>query len=333
MKYYLIILMLFFCTAGKAADLYVAKTGNDSNDGSSWQEAKLTIGAMVTASSNSDTIYIGTGDYDETVDLDTANKSITLDGVDKTASIARTGGSEKGIALEDDTTIKNLTISTTSKTANSIGIWGDTKNNLVIENCNIFGAYDGVRLDDCSEISIKNCSIASNWDGFNLTQSTLATIDNCQISTDGTYSATQSGSGTTIYGNTTGTDTVTFTNCSFETSKTATVECWISGIYIQGNVKISISNCSLKATLNSTIGTTACGIKTNDADIIAIVSNCNITTAVTDAGTAYDLYNSAGTIYTDNSSYDRTKTSGKIIEASRTRRRYDLPYSLGRNRY
>lgn len=303
---------------------YVAKTGNDSNDGSSEAEAKLTISAMVTASSDGDAIYIGAGDYDETVDLDTANKSITLDGVDKTACIVRTGSGEKGIVIEDNTIIKNLTVSTTSKTTGSMGVYGDTKTNLVIADCDIFGAYDGVRLDDCSEIRIRNCDISSNWDGLNLTRSTLANINNCQFSTDGAYSVPQYGSGVVIAGGSGNTVNVIFANCSSETSKSGTWAYYISGFYVQGNALLFLNNCSSEGTLNSTIGTTVSGVKTNGANSVAAVNNCIINTSVVDAGAAYDLNNTAGTIYVVDSSYDRNSTSGEILEGLRGRCRNDF---------
>jgi len=49
------------------ATIYVNKTGNDSNDGSTPALAKLTIGAALTAASNDDTIDIGAGTYSEEI--------------------------------------------------------------------------------------------------------------------------------------------------------------------------------------------------------------------------------------------------------------------------
>ena len=63
------------------ATLYVRKEGNDSNDGSSVALAKLTILSAETDSSNSDTIDIGEGGFEEVIT--TLNKSITYQGAGK----------------------------------------------------------------------------------------------------------------------------------------------------------------------------------------------------------------------------------------------------------
>jgi len=49
--------------------LFVAKNGNDANDGKRIDEAKLTIQAAVTAASSGNTVYVFDGDYDETIIL------------------------------------------------------------------------------------------------------------------------------------------------------------------------------------------------------------------------------------------------------------------------
>lgn len=323
MKKLIILFVLLFTLQVNATDWYVAKTGNDSNDGSSWQEAKLTISAMVTASSNGDTIYIGTGTYDEEVDLDTANKSITLDGVDKTASIARTGSGEKGIVIEDNTTIKNLTASSTSKTVGAMGISGNGKTNLVVEDCNIFGAYDGVRLDNCDGVSIKNSNISANYDGFNYSNSQNVVVEGCSFSTDGSYST--SITPRALMGNK---GTIKAYNCSLTTTNDNSSEISV-GFEHQGNTQTILNNCTITVSTGaSNTGDVYGGYCLNaNKQAIAIINSCTIQTSTTGSGTIYDLYNYSsivGLIYIVDSSYNRSKVHGKIFEGSRQRRRYDL---------
>jgi len=315
-KKLIILFILLLTLQVNATDWYVAKTGNDANDGSSWQEAKLTISAMVTASSNGDTIYIGTGTYDEEVDLDTANKSITLDGVDKTASIARTGDGEKGITLEDDTTIRNLTVSTTSKNGGTYGIYGTGKDSIAIENCDIFGGTDGILLANCNQIFISNSSISSNYDGINYQTSTEIHIADSSISTDGTFGVSAANSAII------GTSTGTCTNCSITSTRDDVSSTPNYGIR-HGGVLV-FTNCLITVSAGSNNTGDVKGIYSSAAAARTVADNCTITTSTSGSGTAYDLYNSAGTIYIVDSSYDRNKVYGKIFEGSRQRRRYDL---------
>ena len=60
------------CTATLCASAtirYVSPTGNDDNNGTSWETAKATIGAAVSASSKGDEVYVAAGTYSETVSL------------------------------------------------------------------------------------------------------------------------------------------------------------------------------------------------------------------------------------------------------------------------
>lgn len=55
--------------------MYVSKTGDNSNDGSSWGAAKLTIGAALAALPSAGTIVVGNGVYQETL-VPSGNKTI-----------------------------------------------------------------------------------------------------------------------------------------------------------------------------------------------------------------------------------------------------------------
>lgn len=62
------------------ATKYVAKDGNDSNGGTSYADAKLTIAGAISAASSGDTISIGPGVYNEAVTPGAKNLTFQADG-------------------------------------------------------------------------------------------------------------------------------------------------------------------------------------------------------------------------------------------------------------
>ena len=67
-----ILFLLTACTVALCASAtirYVTPTGNDDNDGASWETAKLTITAAVNASTKDDEVYVAAGTYKETVSV------------------------------------------------------------------------------------------------------------------------------------------------------------------------------------------------------------------------------------------------------------------------
>ena len=67
-----ILLLMALCTATLCASAtirYVSPSGDNSNDGKSWETAKATIGDAVSASSSGDEVYVAAGTYKETVSV------------------------------------------------------------------------------------------------------------------------------------------------------------------------------------------------------------------------------------------------------------------------
>ena len=67
-----ILLLLTLCTAtlwASATVRYVSPSGDNNNDGTSWENAKATISAAVSSSSSGDEVYVAAGTYNETVSL------------------------------------------------------------------------------------------------------------------------------------------------------------------------------------------------------------------------------------------------------------------------
>jgi len=90
---------------------YVSKTGNDSNDGSTPVLAKLTIGAGITAASNTDTVNIGAGTYSEEVSLGSLTDVIIEGATGQPEDVIITStGSSATVEMYTDCTIKDLTV-------------------------------------------------------------------------------------------------------------------------------------------------------------------------------------------------------------------------------
>jgi len=171
---------------------HVAKSGNNSNSGHAGQypvnlanDAKLTIGAAVTAAANGDTIIIWPGVYVETVNLDAADKGLSLIGTHRDlCKIAP--AADDAIIIEDNTQLHNLSFIT--EVANKRGIEGISKNNIIINNCYAYGPYDGIYLVTCSNIRLTNSYFKGTYDGANIGNKGLF-IDGCIFETDGAFTS------------------------------------------------------------------------------------------------------------------------------------------------
>ena len=62
------------------------------------------------------------------------------------------------------------------------GLWLETDEGVIIENCTITNCYDGIRCEDSSDITITNCEISQNYDGIFCRDSSDITITDCEIS-------------------------------------------------------------------------------------------------------------------------------------------------------
>jgi hypothetical protein len=293
-----------------AHEWYVSKSGNDSSDGHNPQNAKLTIMAAVNAANNGDTVYIYPGDYDETVDL-TGKNYITLDGFNKGALITRTGSGQKGIIGENGSKIRNLRVSTTSKTANTIGFYASEKSYIKIENCEILGAFDGIYLDTCSNIDILNNHIESYYDGMNAILATNLNVNDNTFVTNGSYATNIHAHGVTFSNSY---NEVIFVSNRVYSNRNDSSSYSVHGVY-NSSARLKISDNSIKVSAGSNNTGNVYGIYTNT---IVNANNNYVFTTTSGSGTCYDLYNSTSDFWVDNSFYDPAKTYGTIINYSRT---------------
>jgi hypothetical protein len=168
-------------TAAQAAEktLYVSTDGNDGNDGSSWSQAFLTLAAAVSASSDGDTIKIGSG----TFALSSALKwNTTLKIVGRGRQLTRITGNatnylKPGAYSELHDLWCDQIAFKTSDTA-----WAHLK----LYNVYCYGIADALfpsSLSTTCQLSAYNCEFSSNGDAIYLTATTglTAQLYNCVV--------------------------------------------------------------------------------------------------------------------------------------------------------
>ena len=138
------------------ATLYVRKTGNDSNDGSTPALAKLTIGAALTAAANDDTIDIGVGTYSEEVTCGSLTGVIIQGATGRPEDVVITSTTDGAstVKMNTDCILKDLTVKYIS--AGSPGGYTDT---------HAITSHSGASV----VYHLDNCFVYSNRNGINRT--------------------------------------------------------------------------------------------------------------------------------------------------------------------
>ena len=166
---------------------HVAKAGNDNNGGHAQQypvnlgnDAKLTIGAAITAASAGDTIIIWPGTYVEQVSV---SKTLNLIGVNRAECIIQPSSGSAVLITADGTRVENLTCKT-AESGQTCGISFDA-DDVVIDNCVCFGNNDGIYYLGGKRLLVKNTYAYSDYDGIQLGGIDGALIDSCIFETTG----------------------------------------------------------------------------------------------------------------------------------------------------
>jgi hypothetical protein len=142
---------------------YVAKDGNDANDGSTWALAKLTIQAGVNLIASGDTLYIGAGVYNETITRTMNSTTATIQGVGLvivdgggTISTNMNCGPLSGTLnlTINDIVFQNHTSGACYPTANT-NVW-------TFNRCRFVGNGYGILLQRYPNITVANCIFANN---------------------------------------------------------------------------------------------------------------------------------------------------------------------------
>ncbi len=170
--------------------IHVSKSGNDANGGVAQQypvafaaDAKLTIGSAVTACPDGGTIIVWPGDYDETVDIATATKQITLIGTHwrKCRIVPTTGECILGY---HGLILKNISCEVQDDASKAVDC--EDMDNLSFINCYIHTrGIDAIYAISGGRMVIDNCFVFSSYDAVYGGLETI--VRNSTIITDGDY--------------------------------------------------------------------------------------------------------------------------------------------------
>lgn len=294
--------------------LHVAKAGNNANSGKAAQypvslanDAKLTIGSAVTAAASGDTIIIWPGDYAENVDA--TSKSLTIIGAHRNKSriIPATG---KGLSVADNSVVRNLSIEAVEISSEGVGLYAREKINIRVEECDIYGGFDGFNAYLAEHVYFGNCRIRGKYDGGTFLYCKSAIFEKCFLEGLGTYGAGYNSRAVT------GSGSAIFDGCIFRANRSdATTEKECGCLRLNYECFVALNNCSMFAKGTNMAGPSAkvYGVTTVHADSKVIVTNSLIHSAG-DAANIYDLYNQGGKIIVGDTHY--TTSSGIIAHSS-----------------
>jgi parallel beta-helix repeat protein len=287
---------------------HVAKTGNDANSGHAGQypvnlanDAKLTIGAAVSAASPGDTIVIWPGDYAETVNA--SSKSLNIIGIHKgTTRIVPTSGMY-ALQVGNNSYVKNLDA---INSAGNIGISLTAKSNITIENCYAYGTTDGLYFSAANKIRLIDCYFSSPWDGANMGASQNCFVERCMFETTG---ESNNDHALQLPGN------GVYRDCIFYAVTSATGGSRFGAVEMGSGytIKAVFENCyfNVSAPAGRTGG--VFGIKVDDANALAILNGCVLKVLGPGAsGGPIDLHQSNGSIIVNGCGY--STQSGTIIQ-------------------
>lgn len=160
-----ILLILVATQPAWSATIYLSNSGNDSNDGSTWDLAKQTLAAALAAAGSGDVIMVTNGTYISThFAIDWVKSGETLRSVNGPAYtfIDRYDTSMPVIRVEgtiDGFTVRNGSTSSSYK-GGGIMLIGGVAVNCVVSNCTAGGDGGGIYIDSGGVVS--NCIIVGN---------------------------------------------------------------------------------------------------------------------------------------------------------------------------
>lgn len=295
----------------------VAKTGNDENEGilsgiiplPLELDAKLTIGAAVTAAASGDVILVWPGEYAEAVSF--GSKALTLIGMGSKTKIVPASGD--GVTLADYSVLQNLIIEALGSDAKAIV--GTSKTNIRITDCDLYGNYAGLYAGGADSLILENCRIRGQKDASYLSGADRVFASDSSFSATGTY-----GTGAACYG-INGPGGGTFNRCRFNAARSDTSAQAIAAALLGAGEMAIFKDCLFYASAGSGHTGAAGGIQVNGSGAIAVLENCLAKAASANASPGpYDLYQSTGEIVAINTrfstSYGRIDTGGARLDAA-----------------
>lgn len=171
---------------------YVATSGNDSNDGSSWSKAKKTVGGALSGAVSGDEVWVAQGIYVENLPI--------------TAGAALFGGFSGTETARDQRNWKaNVTVLDGGNNGNYVlmtyvagpavdgftirngvyGVWANSGGAITVDHCRLLSNIFGVKMGGSSggpcAITLRNCTVSGSTWGIRADAGT-PTIVNCTFS-------------------------------------------------------------------------------------------------------------------------------------------------------
>lgn len=290
---------------------HVAKAGSDSNGGHAQQypvslasDAKLTISAAVSAAASGDTIVIWPGDYAENVNA--AGKALTFIGAHRNKSRIIPASGD-GLTLVNDCVARNLAVEALA--TNAKGLVCFQKENIVIEDCDIYGGYDGLYANSAKHLFLRNSRIRGKYDGGNTGSAEGLVAENCIFAGLGTYGTTTDCRA--LYGVGKG----IFLNCIFFAERNDISSNSVFAVYLSSNARAAFSNCTFEVTAGSNHTGMVGGVYVYSSGSAACLKNCSVHSVSSGSPSAgpFDLWQTAGgRILVSGSSYETAQ--GTIIQ-------------------
>ena len=321
---------------------HVSKAGNDNNSGHAAQypvnlanDSKLTISAAVTAASSGDIIIIHPGTYDESIDLDTAVKSLEIIGTNRENCIISPTSGTKAVILTTGCSLKNLTV-ISNTINNNYAVYFNNKSNILIDNCHIKGSpvitggsSVGIEIygTTCIDIIINNSFVESASIALQARQVTgLRAINCCFYSSPGIDTDT-SRAVALEPSISTNSNLSVFDNCTMYVDR-SNASTGFFAIAVDAGVNSIFNNCSIYCKTTGSCPEKAIGVQAGYIQTkytYPVLNNCSIFTSSV-LNSAYDLYtdNANCRIVLCNCNFDKTKVSG-----SGTVKEYLRPATFG----
>jgi len=287
---------------------YVSKDGDDANDGLSWNTAKLKIGAAITvadAAGNGAFIWIGEGEYDETV---TMIDGLKMQGCGDAAIVtsADLGGAVE-VGSTKNATLRDLRIENTSASGKGLGAL--VSGGLLCERLHVTGPLDGIFVAGTGTV-FRDCQFFSPYDACAVQGDLIA--ENCRFHTTGTGGTINPPAAVQLNLNSTS-HLVILRNCQLIAERTAEKTVVACAARARGKGRLLLDHCQLFA--ENTHASSSGGISTVQTlgTAVVMLDGCEVQSTSAGSGDVYDLdQQDTSAINVSGTKYDRTKTNGTI---------------------
>lgn len=286
---------------------HVAKTGNDSNSGHSFEDAFLTTAQAVSSAADGDEIKIWPGDYGIAA---LPAKKLNLVGTNRATSVIAVA-SGNAIVMYHNCTIKNL--STTVADGGLSGVKCEAKDNIAIIDCDIAGAKIGLLLYGAAgkykDAIIRGCRFFGKQYGADLKIASHLIADSNIFTTDGSYDGAALSSGAVIGGS------AIYTNCTFEALRLIESSFSTRGVEVIGGSRLVFQNCYFRGQQQDAASTGAAyGLHVNYYLAHVVCLNCVFKAKNSGSGEEYDIKVSNGSLTLLNCHYETS--SGTINQVN-----------------